>query len=435
MIFVLPTLKVTLVTAHVVAILLIVCGVYLFQVQPLRFHGVYREEIYKEIYKEDRRIPVVLSLSYWEQTANALKNLADHQCWAGTLNISTVVEPAIYSTPGNVFLFSTRPNVTFKDYFNISLWNSLSRNLNYSKLVPLKRFLEKANKNMLYIQLLIRKKKDACQTEEQLSKHMWMQDLKAHGFNIKIACVIQDSSIEDSSFREMVLSSYNSSKISILFNEWRGINEKLNFRLKLKGSTCQGSYSVLASQLSTSENLVLFSQKLLAHRDYFISKFIHNKKYVVVMVRTEKLDFAKSTLPKFNNTSCIQDIVGDRNGAAELSNSSTTLYFTDFGEHGSSAWSYKWRTKSSAKNFSKHLEEALNPTYTSVELNSHLESITKSKDSILIAMLQSLLAARAEVLLLVGGGSFQSQTLSMYLRAHKSHRYYKQRNSLCIGKH
>ena len=424
----LTTLKCAIVAGHFAVIFFTACSVYLYQMQTHHFLGVYREEIYKE----DRRIPVVLSLSYWEQTANALKNLADLQCWAGTLNISTVIEPAIYSTPGNVFQFSTRPNVTFKDYFNISLWNSLSRNLNYSKLVPLKRFLAKAHKNMLYIQLLIGKNKDACQTEEQLSKMMWMQDLKARGFNIKIACVFQDSSIEDSSFSEMVLSSYNSNKISIMFNEWRGINEKLNYRLKLEGSTCQRSYSGLTAQLSALGNPVLFSKKLLAHRDYFISKFIHNKEYIVVMVRTEKLDF---TISKFNEISCIRDIVGDHNRAVELSNSSTTLYFTDFGEHGSSAWSYKWRTKSSAKNFSKHLEVALNPTYTSVELNSHLESITKSKDSILIAMLQSLLAARAEVLILVGGGSFQSQTLSMYLHAHKSHRYYKQRNSLCIGKH
>ena len=419
------TVKCVVVAAHAVVIFLTVYVLYIFQLQPLHTFSVYRLKS-----REGGRISMVVSFSYWEQTANALKNLADLQCWASTLNISTVVEPAIYSTPGNVFHFSTRPNITFRDYFDLSLWNSLSRNINYSKLVPVKTFFEKAHKNMLYIQLLIGRKKDACQTEEQLFKTTWMQDLKTHGFNIKIACVFQDSSIEDSSFREMVLSSYGSNKISILFNEWRGINEKLNYRLKLKGSTCQRSYSGLAAQLSALGNPVLFSKKLVAHRDYFIRKFIHNKKYVVIMVRTEKLDFAKSTFPKFNETSCIQDIVGDRNGAAELSNSFTTLYFTDFGEHGSSAWSYKWRTKSSAKNFSKHLEEALNPTYTSGELISHLESITKSKDSILIAMLQSLLAARAEVLILVGGGSFQSQTLSMYLHAHKKHKHYG-RNSLC----
>ncbi len=42
------------------------------------------------------REPMILSLNYWEQTANALK----------------IVEPTIYSSPGNVFQFSAIPEVT-----------------------------------------------------------------------------------------------------------------------------------------------------------------------------------------------------------------------------------------------------------------------------------------------------------------------------------
>lgn len=56
--------------------------------------------------------PMVLSLNYWEQSANALKNLIDLQCWAKTVNISKVVEPKVslesYDKKTSIFHFYTQ---------------------------------------------------------------------------------------------------------------------------------------------------------------------------------------------------------------------------------------------------------------------------------------------------------------------------------------
>ena len=42
--------------------------------------------------------PMALSRGYWEQSANALKNLFDLQCWASSVGIYKVVESEVSSS-------------------------------------------------------------------------------------------------------------------------------------------------------------------------------------------------------------------------------------------------------------------------------------------------------------------------------------------------
>lgn len=59
--------------------------------------------------------PMALSLNYWEQTANGLRNIFDLQCWAESVNIHKVVEPSIKAAGSSVFHFVT----TSKNYFQV----------------------------------------------------------------------------------------------------------------------------------------------------------------------------------------------------------------------------------------------------------------------------------------------------------------------------
>ena len=385
--------------------------------------------------------PIVFSLSYWEQTANALKNLVDLQCWASTVNIGKVLEPAVFSLPGMVFHFTGQPNVTFRDYFDLSLWNSMSMELKNSILVSQENFWRFACKNLLFIQLQFGRKN--CLSLKELSKTSWYRHLASNGFHITTTCIDAKFIMRDEVFREKIFTHTMSPNISILFNEWRGINEHKSFRLQLKDSRCQNTLASLISPHLTfskpkkimyphpSRSPIVYSKKLLNYRDVFLSEYMHGSKFIAVMVRTEKLSHSIIS-SNLSEHLCIREILSDYITALNIAGATRTLFFTDFGVHGSSAWAYLVNKRSAAGNFSQYLEKSLNPFYSSGELNNQLELITKSSDSILIALLQSAVASSADAIVLVGGASFQIQTLNIYAHNHRGHEKYFLRDSQCV---
>ena len=80
-----------------------------------------------------------------------------------------------------------------------------------------------------------------------------------------------------------------------------------------------------------------------------------------------------------------------------------------------------------------HLQSNLKLELIGKQLDSALENITISKDSMLMALLQSHLVTRATCIVIVGGGSFQALTLSMYAKIHKWHEcYFFKTPSACL---
>ena len=401
----------------------------------------------QELLEIDRipRESMILSMSYWEQTSNAMRNLFDLQCWASTVNITKVVEPAVFSLPGKTLHFSSQPNATFRDYFDFSFWNSMASQLNQSILVSLETFLKYSYKDIIYVQLQF-KKRDVCKSVEELAEAEWFRFLVSKNFHIKTTCIYVKFPIPDDVLQVAIFSSFNySSLVSIFFEEWRGIGTK-TFRLRLKNSRCQAGFSKLVNpHFKSTEHKkitypsfpktpVVYSKKILKYRDNFVSRYLQGTKYVAIMVRAEKLDYSVIS-SELNENSCIKEVLADKKNALSLAKARRTLFFTDVGVHGSSAWSYLIKKRSAASDFSRYLENSLDPFYSSEELNIQLERITKSNDSILIALLQSAVAASADAIVLVGGASFQIQTLNIYAHNHRGHEKYFLRDSQCVRKY
>ena len=123
--------------------------------------------------------------------------------------------------------------------------------------------------------------------------------------------------------------------------------------------------------------------------------------------------------------------MSDHKKALNHINGTKTLLFTDSGSHGSQSLS----RKAVPKNFSVHLQANLKLELIVKQLDSALEDITSSKDSVLMALLQSHLVDRATCVVIVGGGTFQALTISMYANRHKWHECYFLRNSECMPKY
>ena len=382
--------------------------------------------------------PMVLSLDYWEQTGNALSNLFDIQCWARTLDINKVVEPYIYPVDQTVFHYSVKANETstrFQDTFNISHWNQINLMRNNSVLVSNKDFLQFSLKEIIHVQLRFSRTSRKCKSYTNLTSYNWFKFLEVNGFNISTVCIeIMEHPIAEAVFREKIFGSPRRNA-TILFDTWRGLSTA-TFRLALTGSRClnKSSFQPYISSkqppkikyLPYSLSPLLPSETILSYLDTFMRKYMKGTPYVAVMLRSEKINQSiPSSSLKFSN--CMKGIMSDHKKALDHINGTKTLLFTDSGSHGSlSLW---WKVIS--RNFSQYLEDNLNLELSPKDVDTALEDITRSKDSVLLAILQSHLVARATCVVVIGGGTFQLLTLNMYASYHKGNECYYFRNPLC----
>ena len=399
----------------------------------------------KQIRNGQAMKPMVLSLEYWEQTGNALENLFNLQCWASSVNITEVVEPSI-STRINVFYFHGKryhPNLTFQDLFDISHWNQISLTLNRSILVSRNNFLRHASKNVIHVQIRYKQLHSwfRCKSLADLAKQDWFKLLESNGFSISTVCVEVLEPIAADVFMNKIYGATHSSmqNVTIIFETWRGFG---NTRLLLSGLKCKRGYLISRLLISTCPAKIKYpppslsspfaplvlSKKVLLYLNTFVSQYMHGMQYVAVMFRSEKLvQSIISSSPQ--RSSCMEGILSDHKKALDHINGTKTLLFTDSGNHGSRSL---YRTKAAEK-FFQYLQKNLELELSIALLDSAFENITQSKDSVLIALLQSVVVARATCVVMVGGGTFQKMTLGMYAHSHKGHECYFFRNSECIS--
>ena len=398
-------------------------------------------------FSDFREVPepesMVLSLSYWEQMANALKNLFDLQCWASTVNISKVVMPAIEANNKSVFHLGLNPSsLKFDDLFDLEYWNRMSSSLGFSPLVPQQHFLDHASRDVVYVQLLNLGNSYGCSSQKALTHQKWYKYLQSHKFHIiKMVCIDFRSAsshiISNEAFHRQVLDGI-AHNVTVLFSNWEGIRR--DYRIALKGSKCacrlekNGGLKVSRQGYKYAPNgsahMFLPSKRISSYVQHFLSEYMSGERYIAVMLRTEKLFRNKGNKDFIfqapNNNSCARDIVLDWRSMVEKNNLSKTLFFSDIGGHGSMQWN-----SPAALTFSQYIQSMLHVEMKHDDINSIFEKLTSSKDSVQIAMLHQQLVAHATCVVIVGGGSFQSQTFNMYAHNHKGQECYTVRIETC----
>ena len=383
--------------------------------------------------------PMVLSIGYAEQMGNALQNLFDLQCWAKSVNITKVVEPCIHGNSKGVFYFSDQETSCskFRDLFNISRWNQISLILNRSVLVSRNDFFRYASRDVIYVQIIYNKNY-MCKSLIKLADKNWFQVLKYNGFDISTVCLERPRNglLTDDAFQREIFKSTHASKhnVTIIFEHWRGLGNS-SIRLKLAGTRCTrlllSPYWVYTRPQSmkyfpNSLYSSLPAQQVLDYLDKFLSEYMHGMEYVAVMLRSEKI-IQSVSLSSLKFSKCTESIMSDYMSALDRINGTKTLLFTDDGPYGSQSLS----GKIIANNLSYYLQDNLKPELSPRELDSALVNMIKSNGSVIIALLQSLIVSRATCTIMIGGGTFQYMTMSMYAQNHRGHECYYFRTSNC----
>ena len=366
---------------------------------------------------------VVMSLDYWEQSGSALASLYNLQCWASSVGIKNVVEPDVVPGSGSVFKFSNFSKETFKDYFDIDEWNKRSQEHENSKLVTWKFFFWYSYKDIVYVQIL--HPSVECKYVEEISHLRWFL---LYGYNIHTICVpfnISDANLKETIFGINIVSF---PEVSVIFQEWRGISPSRDFRLRLQGTKCGSGYSYIrTTEFRAPVSTVVVSKKIMDYYQSFVKYVLNGTNYTAIMLRNERLHRAFVSSNETENL-CLNKLSSDHNKVKLYARTSTTILFSDLGSHGSGSLH---KTHVRAPIFTKRVVELIKPLHSPVKLDSILEKITKSKDSLLIALLQSTIAANARGLLLVGGGSFQMMTLNRYMEISGGTDNYYFRNRTC----
>ena len=389
--------------------------------------------------------PMVLSLSYWEQTTNALSNLADLQCWAKTVNIGKVVEPSITpETPDKSSLHFTQSDENFRlsDLYNISHWNERTTvKRNFSRLVSTGHFFKHATKRLVYVWIRYAQRPIHCKFNKIVFGREWYRSLLKKGFElVKTVCIDLKKEpshvMSDKQFRDEIFDGVGRN-VTVVFDIWRGIRSSI--RLALNGTRCShNSLGISLKFTGTPVPVIQYGQprarpplvpSLRVQRfvDEFLSEHLLGSKYIAVMVRTEKLKKLIDSLPLGNNF-CAGAIVSDWRKMADERNITKTLFFSDIGKHGSMKWN-----NTLALDFSRYIHNNIRLTLSLDRVNTLLEGLTGSNDSIQIAFLHQQLVARATCVVIVGGGGFQSHALNAYLHLHQGQECYSYRGHTCTS--
>ena len=359
--------------------------------------------------------PMVMSLSYWEQSGSALSSLFDIQCWTHSVNIKKVVEPAIVYYKRSVFQFQYHQEIPFSDYYDMEHWNNVSSSLNNSILVPQLKFFEESTREIVHVQLQFQDVK--CRPNKTIARKYWFKLLTKNGFKISTVCVPTNTTM--ALFREKIFGTRAAPDKSVLFDVWRGISSFRSFRLVLNGTKCVGGLSYMQTEhFHPLVSTIVFSKKVFSYyKSFLLSNNLVGKPYVVMMLRTERLyDTVLSSRRK--RKVCLQEMMSDYHKMADRLNTSTVLVFTDSGSHGSATMRnfFSFRDFFGVrKAFSKEVARRINPFINLESIGETLTKLTHSSDPVLLTLIESTVASNSEGLLLVGGGSFQMMTLNKYM--------------------
>ena len=162
---------------------------------------------------------MALSLDYWEQTANALKNLFDLQCWAKSVGIDEVLQPSIWPHRSSVFSFNviSRSPLTFQDLFDIGSWNQMSLEHNFSTLVTKQYFLEHATREVVYVQF------HTCLPLASVATRPWYKYLYSTGFHVsRTMHRLWRKPMSERTFREKIFG-HGRCNITVVFHVFKGV--------------------------------------------------------------------------------------------------------------------------------------------------------------------------------------------------------------------
>ena len=351
----------------------------------------------------------VISLNYYDQQISALRRLLNLQCWAAQ-NKMAVVEPFfIHETRLGLSLAPevddkpTTRQLKFSDVFDIQQWNS-------KRSIPLtswKTFHDSAPKDVILVRIKLKDRNTdlmvPCSPDHVMENQVY-DFLAQHNFRVcKKVCIDlyrYSHELLSEELSDIVFGKTRDVKVTLVFAMWTGIKMSGNFVCRT-GRFCRNLNP---------------SARSIRDGNVYVQKWLNGNRYIAVMLRLEKIHSSgKSVAAVLDKTLKLWSQLKDKVKC------NTTFLSLDVGRFGS-----KDLGKAGSKIKAYVMENAqtfFHKIYgNSISFDAWEESfvnVSGTTEPSYISALQTAIAARAQCVLLVGGGEFQSRVLQLHKNYHR----------------
>ena len=381
---------------------------------------------------------VVLSLD--GQQGSGVRSLSVFQCFLSAVyDHFYVVEPHIVNSHLQGFATSNS-TLKFSALFDFEYFNEKSRQIGLPEMATMNEFSKFTQKKFIYVFVSLKEADSIvwtssngrnCLEEDNTTLSKMLQRVALQMRKVKklasgVGCTVRVVKLKTIHIRawnglsdhpidsvyKLIFGEWSPQRVAVVFHWWYN-KIYLPIDSPLSGIDCLQVYS-------SNEIKAQFepSKKLLQDVERYESMFLGNQTHLAVMMRMERVvrNYRREKnkhLDQPNNLEeCLDEVV---TAVGEVQNSTWPLVTMDVGQFGSNSYGSKYYKDLSLKTL-KTISH--NRWSLSEWENSFVKATGGLKDKGYIAALQRMLASRADCLVLMGGGSFQTLAVVDYFRYH-----------------
>ena len=385
-----------------------------------------------KIVANDDHSGVVLASDFYEQLTMSTGHLIHLQCWSKTLGPSvSVVKPFIRHSFMTLPFDEDEDMLPLEDIIDMDMWQNHTANEDgLSPLMGWDKFLASAPKDLIvviiqYASLNVTRVKGS--PDSRPLGERYKTGCKKSGLNpvqqrffdkngfktVRSVCVNYVES-EDcpnlESFNSHILGEFESSKVTIFIDEWRGLRNPQRINL-INFTSCDGQENF--------RRYTFPSEKILRDADSYIQTYFPSGKFVSVIARFEMtvLKTSRKKIMEDRITYCTQLILHKLSTLRCDIGINNTFLSVDIGKYGSNSFS-KRNYYGGYDYISRFLESVYGGTLNVEEWEETFDGVSGTADGGYNGMLQKTIAMKANCVLFSGGGSFQQNGLQIYKRLH-----------------
>ena len=366
---------------------------------------------------------LVTALRYAGQQGAGINALTSLQCWAGHTGLPmSILEPIISGTIMKGSFSYKKNTLELRDYFDINAASNVPGN---AKIMSREDFLEQGPMDIVYIHTYpkIDKPMTFAKDESCMTATGQLSPLTRNGYCVKGVGSIHNKKLTTEKI-QAVLNRWHKRSVLVVFSLWQGP--------WFTHAECDGVGIINKPQIRPSPRLLKDAKNYDdLYNNITVSDGGVAAKKIAIMIRLEHtLHFIQEN-PKYSVTKCLQQLI--QSSAKLLGKSDRMPILTaDIGKYGSMILKNKMKVPLAEKQIKDAIELLLNKK---MSFEKWEESFIKAADGVTneayIGALQRTVASRADCLVLMGGGNFQSLALQDYVRLHSRKKWCVK--FICIG--
>lgn len=374
-----------------------------------------------------------------EKLAVSIRNMLELQCLATRLDL-VPVEPLLTNTSiqhSSPAIARSPHTVKLSEIFDLQLWNSYSLSRCYSLLArwqDLESFVPHNHVLVLVDIIYTNEKRKECLFDGMTGD--WLGQLGWFGRTRHVCLDLRLRGSMNITELKSALLGNSSVKSIVVLSKWRGIGSSSRslHQFGLVGTKCEGvfseSYSEIGKELANPIMLVPVP-KIWRDAEVYARRHVSHQKhrrYLAVLLRLERIitDNSRPTSTGIAEL-CFKNILVHINTLRQQTGLRDVFIATDVGQFGSHGYLLRKRQyigSITAIKFMESLFRNVNSnTMTAYENSFRNISHTGGGtiNPVYVSTIQKAIAAKAECLLVVGGGWFQAHTLHLYTRQRQHH--------------